>query len=141
MFCLRSWRTSGVKEDKTLFQLSSIKGSLMLLRTSQVAQYVKRYGFDSWVGKIPWRRTWQPTPVSLPRESPWTEKPGRLQSRLSMHEWYATEGLKSEACGISEPQFSHLEDRTNRLCSVCELCLVMGWELLEPRDSVPVCLC
>ena len=130
-----------MKEDKTLFQLSSIKGSLMLLRTSQVAQYVKRYGFDSWVGKIPWRRTWQPTPVSLPRESPWTEKPGRLQSRLSMHEWYATEGLKSEACGISEPQFSHLEDRTNRLCSVCELCLVMGWELLEPRDSVPVCLC
>ena len=115
-----------MKEDKTPLQLSSIKGSLMLLRTSQVAQYVKRYGFDSWVGKIPWRRTWQPTPVSLPRESPWTEEPGRLQSRLSMHEWYAIEGLKSEACGSSEPQFPHLEDRTNRLCSVCELCLVMG---------------
>ena len=25
------------------------------------------------------RRTWQPTPVFLPRESPWTEEPGRLQ--------------------------------------------------------------
>jgi len=23
----------------------------------------------SWVGKIPWRRTWQPTPVFLPGES------------------------------------------------------------------------
>ena len=23
-------------------------------------------GFDSWVGKIPWRRKWQPTPVFLP---------------------------------------------------------------------------
>ena len=22
-----------------------------------------------WVGKIPWRRAWQPTPVFLPRES------------------------------------------------------------------------
>ena len=22
-------------------------------------------GFDSWVGKIPWRRAWQPTPVFL----------------------------------------------------------------------------
>ena len=25
--------------------------------------------FDSWVGKIPWRRAWQPTPVFLPGES------------------------------------------------------------------------
>ena len=30
----------------------------------------------SWIGKIPWRRAWQPTPVSLPGESPWTEEPG-----------------------------------------------------------------
>ena len=27
------------------------------------------YGFDLWVGKIPWRRKWQPTPVFLPGES------------------------------------------------------------------------
>ena len=25
--------------------------------------------FDPWVGKIPWRRAWQPTPVFLPEES------------------------------------------------------------------------
>ena len=24
--------------------------------------------FDPWIGKIPWRRKWQPTPVFLPRE-------------------------------------------------------------------------
>ena len=29
----------------------------------------RRPGFDSWVGKIPWRRAWQPTPVFLPGES------------------------------------------------------------------------
>ena len=29
----------------------------------------KRLWFESWVGKIPWRRAWQPTPVFLPRES------------------------------------------------------------------------
>ena len=40
----------------------------------------KRHGFHPWVGKIPWRRAWQPTPVLLPGESPWTEKPGGLQS-------------------------------------------------------------
>ena len=26
----------------------------------------RRPGFDPWVGKIPWRRKWQPTPVFLP---------------------------------------------------------------------------
>ena len=28
----------------------------------------KRCGFDPWVGKIPWRKAWQPTPVFLPGE-------------------------------------------------------------------------
>ena len=29
----------------------------------------KRHRFDPWVGKTPWRRAWQPTPVVSPRES------------------------------------------------------------------------
>ena len=29
----------------------------------------KRHNFDPWVGKIPWRRAWKPTPVFLPGES------------------------------------------------------------------------
>ena len=29
----------------------------------------KRFGFDPWVGKIPWRKAQQPTPVFLPGES------------------------------------------------------------------------
>ena len=45
---------------------------------SQVARMVKnppanagdiRHGFSPWVGKIPWRRAWQPTPGFLPGES------------------------------------------------------------------------
>ena len=47
-------------------------------------------GFDL-VGKIPWRRSWQPTPVFLPGESPWTEEPGRLQS-MGVAESDMTEG-------------------------------------------------
>ena len=42
-----------------------------------------RPGFHPWVGKIPWRRAWQPTPVFLPGETPWTAEPGRLQSTVS----------------------------------------------------------
>ena len=29
----------------------------------------KRRSFNPWVGKIPWRRKWQPTPILLPGES------------------------------------------------------------------------
>ena len=53
---------------------------------SLVAQTIKVHlqwgipGFDPWVRKIPWRRTWQPTPVFLPEDFPWTEEPGELQS-------------------------------------------------------------
>ena len=39
---------------------------------------VKRHGFIPWVGKISWRRAWQPTPVFW--RIPWTEELGELQS-------------------------------------------------------------
>ena len=52
----------------------------------------KRCRFDPWVGKIPWRRKWQPTPVFLPGESqgqrslvgysPW----GRTESDMTEHQ-------------------------------------------------------
>jgi len=29
----------------------------------------KRYRFNPWVGKIPWRRKWQPFPVFMPGNS------------------------------------------------------------------------
>ena len=29
----------------------------------------KKCGLDTWVGKIPWNRNWQPTPVFTPGES------------------------------------------------------------------------
>ena len=34
-------------------------------------QYLPAKGRPGFVGKIPWRRAWQPTPVFLPGESPW----------------------------------------------------------------------
>ena len=29
----------------------------------------RRLGFDPWVGKIPWRKAWQSSPLFLPGES------------------------------------------------------------------------
>src|SRR5574340_559289 len=46
----------------------------------KVCLQCERLGFDPWVGKIPWGRKWQPTPVVLPGESPRTEELGGLQS-------------------------------------------------------------
>ena len=38
-------------------------------RYKESACQCRRCEFDSWVGKIPWRRKWQPIPVFLPEES------------------------------------------------------------------------
>ena len=38
-----------------------------------IAEDARRHGFNPWVGKIPWNRKWQPTPVFLSGEIPWTE--------------------------------------------------------------------
>ena len=52
----------------------------------------KRQGFDPWVGKIPWRRQWQPTPAfllenPLDRGAWWAAVPEVTQShtQLSAH--------------------------------------------------------
>ena len=42
--------------------------SLMAQR-ERIYQQCRRHGFDPWVGKIPWIKKWQPTPVFLPGKS------------------------------------------------------------------------
>ena len=60
--------------------------SLQYSWVSLVAQMVKNPPMlrETWARSLAWedhlRRAWQPTPVFLPGESPWTEEPGRLQS-------------------------------------------------------------
>ena len=46
----------------------------------------KRHGSGLWVGKIPWRRKWRPTPVFLPGESHGQKRsPVHGIAQLSMH--------------------------------------------------------
>ena len=47
------------------------KASLVVLTVKNLPAIAGdvRLGFDPWVGKIPWRRAQQPTPVFLPGES------------------------------------------------------------------------
>ena len=67
---------------------------LMFIFITKYLQY-GRPGLDSWVGKIPWRRKWKPTPVLLPGEShggrslvgysPWGRKESDMTERLHFH--------------------------------------------------------
>ena len=51
--------------------------------------------FDPWVGKIPWRRKWQPTPIFLPEEfhgqrslagyNSWGHKESDMTEQLILH--------------------------------------------------------
>ena len=58
--------------------------SVLYYWASLVAQMVKNLPvmqeirFDTWVGKIPWRREWQPTPVFLPEEFHGQRTPAEL---------------------------------------------------------------
>ena len=54
---------------KSIIQLLKLP---MVLSGEEPACQCRRHNrcvFDPWVRKIPWRRTWQPTPVFLPREA------------------------------------------------------------------------
>ena len=42
---------------------------LVVMNLPANAGDIKRHGFNTWVRKIPWRSTWQPTPVFLPGEA------------------------------------------------------------------------
>ena len=60
----------------------------------------RRHKFDPWVGKIPWRRKWQPTPVflsgkfhgqrSLVGYSPWSCKESYMTEQLNSNDWFCT---------------------------------------------------
>ena len=40
-----------------------------MVKSLPAMQETERRGFRLWVGTVPWRRAWQPTPVFLPGES------------------------------------------------------------------------
>ena len=73
----------------------------------------RRSGFNPETGKITWRRTWQITPVFLPRESPGTEEPGGLQS-MGHKEPRALERITMYTCHYLELNTNeiHLVDNT-----------------------------
>ena len=82
------WEAFSVSVSHLVFSLKLKRSHLpWWLRVSSVCLQCGRPGFDPWVGKIPWRRKWQPTPVFLPGES---------------HGWRSLVGYSPRGCKESD---------------------------------------
>ena len=77
------------------------------------------YGFDPWVGKIPWRRKWQPTPVFLP---------GKSHGQRGL-EGHSLQGLKrvGDDSVTKQQQLLCLNSKFNTCC--CTLSGIVIWTL------------
>ena len=105
-------------------------------------------GLNAWVGKIPWRRKWQPTPVFLPGES------HGQRSLVSYSPWGHKESDTTEQLTHTHPLFTVVENCITIIrCWLCEknqLCKSGGYlpkfstgekrHSKAPLSSV-VCLC
>ena len=69
------WQGKSLREFRKTLQ---IIGASWGAASGKELRRHKTCRFDPCVRKIPWRRTWQPIPVFLLREFPWTEEPGWL---------------------------------------------------------------
>ena len=145
------------------------------MRTSLVAQgqrihlECRRFRLNPWVGKIPWRRAWQPTPVLLPGEShgqrrlegysPWGHQEldtiEWLSLSLSFHHIVQKEptsllGVHTLSGAISEKQSSHLPSLARWRqrwwdCWPLPRSIVEGnhetWTFLISGWLWPICIC
>ena len=108
------------------------KGSACQCRRS------KRCGFDLWVGKIPWRRAWQPTPVVLPgkshgqrilaEHSPWGSQTVRHDEQLNHHHHVQAKKV----------QWTHGRSTVGQ--TMVPLSSFMPLKLPKIRTSFPLCI-
>ena len=92
--------------------------------------------YDPWVGKIPWRRKWQPAPVFLPGES-YGQEPGGLYSPWGCEESDIAERLSMITMSMKAIVFvylfylaaSGLGSGAQDLCCVIQDRLLGAWIL------------
>ena len=87
----------------------------------------KRCRFNPWVGKIPWRRAWQPTPVFLPEKS-------HGQRRLMGYSPWGSRELY-----MTEHMHTHTHTRVNIYIYAhsCKWWIRMKWFLYTGQRVIP----
>ena len=69
------------QKKKSVISLSVyLHGLPWWLSSKEPACQGRRCRFNPWVGKILWRKKWQPTAIILAWRIPWAEEPGGLQT-------------------------------------------------------------
>ena len=84
------WKTVASSLNLSLNHSLGFPGGATGKESACQCRRCKRFGFDPWVGKIPWNRKWQTHSSILAWSIPWAEKPGRVQSMGSQrvsHDW------------------------------------------------------
>ena len=96
-FCVLGWENLNVNADRE--ESSREEDDKIYEKPSWDAGAPGNAGSIPRSGRFPWRRKWQPTPHILSWEIPWTEEPGRLQSRghkeSDTTEWLSTKHTHS----------------------------------------------
>ena len=79
-------------QTKDAWDYQKLEGLPRWFSGKESACQCRRHRFNPWVGKIPWRMKWQPTPVFLPGEfhgqrnlavySPWGYKDSNVSEQL-----------------------------------------------------------
>ena len=65
--CILNWIQIGTVVQGTCWRLLSREGwASLVAQWWRIHCQCKRFRISPWVGTIPWRRKWQPTPVFLP---------------------------------------------------------------------------
>ena len=65
----------------------------------------ERYRFSPWVGKIPWKKAWQPTPIFFPGEpmdrGDWRATVHRVTKSRTRLKWFSTAQHKDEGIPLN----------------------------------------
>ena len=77
----------------------------------------KRHRFNPWVGKIPWRRAWQPMPVFLPGKS------HGQRSLVGYSPWGLKESDATERLHFTSLLLAHIRSLINTFCCICSISL------------------
>ena len=97
----------------------------------------RRPGFDPWVGKIPWNRKWQPTPIFLPGKFYGPRSLKRSQRVGHDWAWYGKgyQGLLEWGIEIILSLKMLVAAQLYTLLKVFHMCTQNGWTLLYKKHT------
>ena len=116
--CCGAYTNKAAHACLRLNQIRPETAFLAWLRGKESTCQCRRRQFHPWVGKIPWRRAWQPTPVFLPREShgqrslggysPWGHKESDATWQLNKTLRYQKLNYQTEIQSTKTLESSHI---------------------------------